>query len=387
MTTLHTGPIRSRLFRKGCRLWHPLVAVALTLFCLGVSSLIPGDVRAAPAAPAAPSPGIVNEAGPAKAGAGKTVADIQARHSLRCAVQAAYGGYASLQGDGQWQGFMIDYCRAIAAAVLGSPDQIEILHTESAVRFDVVSSGQVDVLLSGTTATLGRSAGMGFVFPGIYLYDGQGFLAHADSGITSLATAGSARVCVIANTTSIQNLRDFVRRTGASLRLVEATSDEGAWGNFLKRRCDLYTNDRLGLRVRAGSTPNPGTGFTLLPDVISREPLGPMIRNDDPQFAHLLRWLLNGLVAAEDLGITRASVQTPPDPSLPHDALVLYGRADDYGAAFGIQAGWLKRAVAAVGNAGEIYNRNLGVGSPLKIDRGLNDLWTRGGLLYPVPLR
>lgn len=311
---------------------------------------------------------------------------IKSRNSVRCAVQAAYGGYATLGTDGVWRGFMVDYCRAIAAAVLGNPDLTDILHTESSLRFQVVAERQVDVLLSGTTVTLGRSTAMGFSFPGVYLYDGQGFITHRETGITALTSIRDAKVCVIANTTSIQNLRDYISRSGAKLTLVESSSDEGAWSNFLKRRCDLYTNDRLGLRVRAGSAPDGGKSLVLLPDIISREPLGPMVRSDDPVFATLLQWLLNGLIAAEDLGVTQQTIsQRQAGDS--HDLGVILGTQEDYAAHFGVAPGWIRRAVMAVGNAGEIYDRNLGIGSPLKVERGLNDLWSRGGLMYPLPLR
>lgn len=338
-----------------------------------------GLVCAAVAAPAASARAETLTASP-------TLEAIKSRNSVRCAVQAAYGGYATLGTDGVWRGFMVDYCRAIAAAVLGNPDLTEILHTESSLRFQVVAEREADVLLSGTTVTLGRSTAMGFSFPGIYLYDGQGFITHRETGITSLATISAASVCVIANTTTIQNLRDYITRSGAKLTLVESSSDEGAWSNFLKRRCDLYTNDRLGLRVRAGSTPDGGQPFVLLPDIISREPLGPMVRSDDPVFATLIQWLLNSLIAAEDLGVTKDTAGTR-QATQNHDLGVILGTQEDYASHFGIAPGWIHRAVLAVGNAGEIYDRNLGIGSPLQVERGLNDLWSRGGLMYPLPLR
>lgn len=332
------------------------------------------------------SAGTPARAGDVHSAASPTLDAIKSRNSVRCAVQAAYGGYAALGTDGVWRGFMVDYCRAIAAAILGDPELTEILHTESSLRFQVVAERQADVLLSGTTVTLGRSTAMGFAFPGVYLYDGQGFITHRESGITALATITQASVCVIANTTTIQNLRDYISRSGAKLTLVESSSDEGAWSNFLKRRCDLYTNDRLGLRVRAGSSPGGESAFVLLPDIISREPLGPMVRNDDPVFASLLQWLLNGLIAAEDMGVTKATVATG-QAGQNHDLGVILGTQEDYASHFGIAPGWIRRAILAVGNAGEIYDRNLGVGSSLKVDRGLNDLWSRGGLMYPLPLR
>ncbi len=340
----------------------------LVLLLLPVFSVLPTPVSATPA-PSSP-----------------TLEAIRERNSVRCAVQAAYGGYATLGTDGVWRGFMVDYCRAIAAAVLGNADLAEILHTESSLRFQVVSGRQADILLSGTTVTMGRATAMGFSFPGIYLYDGQGFVTHRETGITALSSAGTASICAIANTTSIQNLREYINRTGSKLTLIESSSDEGAWSNFLKRRCDLYTNDRLGLRVRVGTSPQGPSAYVLLPDIISREPLGPMVRGDDPVFHSLIQWLLNGLIAAEEFGVTRATVATLQAGNN-HDLSVLLGTGEDYAATFGVAPGWLHRAIAAVGNAGEIYDRNLGALSPLKIDRGLNDLWTRGGLMYPLPLR
>lgn len=312
--------------------------------------------------------------------------DMVARNSVRCGINT-YAGYGHQQADGRWHGFMVDMCRAIAAAVLGDATLVDIVPIEAQTRFDALRKGQIDVLTDGTTVTLERDTFEGFDFPRVFLYDGQGFMAHADAGIADLKQAGDARICVIAGTTTLANLEEYLHRTKLPLQPIVLQSDEGAWTAFARRRCDLITNDRIGLLVRAARlTPDGSRDFMPLPEVISKEPLSPAIRGGDPRLFTLVDWLIAGLLTAEEEGITAGTIDTFADTERT-DALVILGRTDDRAASLGVAPGWLARAVRQVGNYGEIYERNFGAGSPFRIPRGLNALWNQGGLMYSPPLR
>jgi general L-amino acid transport system substrate-binding protein len=224
---------------------------------------------------------------------------------------------------------------------------------------------------------------MGFDFPGIYLYDGQRFLAGPSVLARSAREAAGDRVCVIQGTTTEANLRAYLAREKLSMTLVLLSSDEGAWLSFSKGRCDLFANDGIGLALRnANHAPVPSANH-LLTDVLSKEPLGPVVRGDDHQWFEIVRWVLNVLVAAEEMeGEHRSG-----EPDSGSDAAVLAGLGDDRGGALGLEPGWAARVVGQVGTYGAIFDRHLGKGSALGLDRGLNDLWTRGGLMYAPPLQ
>lgn len=381
------GPLAFRWPRRigqAGLLTHGVVTLALALSLALTLVLTPAT--AAVAAPAGDPPPPAPQALPDASHPPSAIDQMVAHNGVRCGVNT-YSGFGQQQADGRWHGFMVDICRAIAAAVLGDAERIEIVPVEAQTRFDALRTGQIDVLTDGTTVTLGRDATRDLEFPRVYLYDGQGFMAHADSGITDLKKAEDARICVIAGTTTRANLDEYLKRTKLPLRPVVLQSDEGAWTSFARRRCDIITNDRIGLLVRAARlAPDGSQDFRLLPEVISKEPLAPTIRSGDPRLFTLLNWLIAGLLAAEEDGITAATIDTYTDTEQA-DVLVLQGRRDDRAAHLGIAPGWLARAVRQVGNYGEIYERNFGDGSPFHIPRGLNALWTQGGLMYPPPLR
>lgn len=317
----------------------------------------------------------------ASAAGASVIEEVQARNILRCGSNT-YEGYAVLGPDGRWKGFMVDFCRATAAAVLGNPDLVEIVPVEANSRFKALQDGVIDVLFDGATVTLGRATELTFSFGPIYLYDGQGFLAHSDLGISQVSDAAGMTVCVIDNTTSLTNLQAYIAKTGLALKPVILKSDQGAWEAFTRHRCDLVTNDRAGLVARRGALGGDTSRITVLPDIISREPLAPLVRDGDKQWLMLITWLVHGLVAAEDQGITQAAVRDGWAKPLNDESAVLLGVEDDHAAALGVRPGWAARAVGAVGNYGEVFERNLGQGSPMKLPRGANALWHDGGLMF-----
>lgn len=321
----------------------------------------------------------------APATAGSTLDGVRQRGTVVCGINPVIG-LATIQADGQWAGFLVDFCRAVAAAVLGDAKKIEILAIDSSNRFTALKSGEIDVLVDGATWTLGREAELGIVFPVIYFYDGQGFLAHKDLKARTLREAGAASICTITETTSIANLEDYLGAHPLPLKIVPVQSNEGGWSSFLKRRCDIMTNDVSGLIARrALHTPNPAD-YVVLDDIISKEPLGPAVRADDPAWTQVVRWAVLAMIAAEEKGVTQATAASQSVGRDP-EARALVGLTDDHAKALGLQPGWARNVLRQVGNFGEVFDRNLGDGSPLKLPRGLNRLWTQGGLLYAPPFK
>ena len=317
------------------------------------------------------------------ASAGPTVASIQARGVLRCGANPITG-YAIPDDTGKWQGFMVDLCRAIAAAALGDANRFEIVPIESLTRFKALKDGTVDVLVDGSTVTLDRETDLDLTFPAVWLYDGQGFLTRRTSGFKRMKDAGSATLCVADGTTSRRNVEEYLSRQHLGARLIIAQSDEGAWTSYLKGRCDLFSNDRFGLMVRAILHSGAPNDHVILPEIISKEPLGPVVRSDDPSWIKLVRWTVAALISAEEHGLTSANIAKTP-PSDDPEIMLLSGQAKDHGESFGVQPGWARRAVEQVGNYGEIFDRNLG--EPFGMERGQNQPWVRGGLLYAPPFR
>lgn len=316
---------------------------------------------------------------------GTTLDLIRNRGTLTCGINPVVG-LATFDAGGRWSGFLVDFCRAIGAAVLGDSGRIDIVAVESGNRFDALRGGSVDVLIDGATWTLGREAEMKLSFPAVYLYDGQGFLAHKDLKARSLKEAGAATVCAITETTSIANLEDYLATHPLPLKLLPVQSNEGGWSSFLKRRCDIMTNDLSGLVTRrALHSPNPDD-YVLLSDVISKEPLGPVVRSDDPEWTTVVRWVVLAMIAAEESGLGQGNVRERAASSDPQ-VRALLGLGDDHARALGLERGWARRIIEQVGNYGEVFERHLGAQSAMKGERGLNRLWTKGGLLYAPPFK
>ncbi len=324
--------------------------------------------------------------GPAAARA-DTLERVREAGALRCGITASGAGLASVDEGGRWQGFFIDMCRALAAAAAGRADRVDYVEVSAANRFAALRGGEVDVIMDGTTWTLQRDATFGVDFPAVYLFDGQGFIAHRSRAAASVADlAGeAASVCVVERTTTLRNLEDWMARTGARFAVKRVRSTEGAMSAFFNHHCDLYTGDRIGLHAQRRLKAPNSADYVVRPEVISKEPLGPMVRGDDKRWHDIVRWVFLATVLAEEEGVTAANAAARRDRA-DGELRRLLGAAPGLGLGLGLDDDWAWRVITQVGNYGEIFDRHLGAGSPLGIERGMNALWTRGGLMYAPPL-
>lgn len=320
------------------------------------------------------------------AATGDTLAAVQDRGLLACGVTRSGVGLSETDMMGRWQGFFPDFCRAIAAAILDDPEAVEWVEVDLVTRFDALNDRAFDILIGNTTWTMSRDTELHLGFTNTLLYDGQGFLGHADLGVERLADLESASVCVHDNTTTIANLRELVRTRFPQLEIVTFQSDVTGFDAFFARQCDLLTQDRSALIAQRASRGTAPENYILLDDVISREPLGPAVREDDIRWLDLVQWVTYALIIAEEHGVTRDNLDDPDLLSIPEVARLL-GEDGEMGPKLGLTPDWARRAIAAVGNYGEIYDRHLGADSPLQVPRGINDLWQRGGQIYAPPMR
>jgi general L-amino acid transport system substrate-binding protein len=313
---------------------------------------------------------------PLAAGAG-TLDDVRARDRLICGVSDGLPGFSLRHPEGDWTGFDVDICRAVAAAALGDFNKVEYVPLSAASRFDALRNGKVDLLSRNSTWTMSRDLD-GLEFAGIAYYDGQGFMAHAVDGMTSALQLDGARVCVVTGTTTEANAAAWFMANGLDVSFNRFTSRPEARMAFASNDCDVFTADASALAAERSVLPNPDD-YIILPEVISKEPLGPVTRDGDPAWTALVRWTLFGLIDAEELGYTAESVEgnRAQATELGRPAAAPLGIADD----------WLATVIASVGNYGEVFDRNLGEGSPLAIRRGVNALWTQGGILYAPPMQ
>jgi general L-amino acid transport system substrate-binding protein len=317
--------------------------------------------------------------------AGEVLNGVKARDQLRCGVSEGIPGFSEQDAEGRWRGLDVDFCRAVAAAVLGDPDKVELIPLRTSARFPALQARRVDLLLGSTTWTLTREAVLKVQFPGILFYDGQGFMVPAAASIDSLDGLDGAKVCVEEGTTNKRTLDAYFQAQGWSVEPVVADSAPKAADTLFAGGCAAYTAGAAQLAAVRLRAPGGPQAFVILPDRISREPLSPAVWGGDPEWTTVVRWVLNVLILAEHYGVTRDN----PDA-------VIAGRINpwprtsqyrDYIAkGMGIPTGWARRLIQAVGNYGEIYERNVGRDSPLKIERGLNRLWTEGGLHYAPPI-
>jgi general L-amino acid transport system substrate-binding protein len=317
--------------------------------------------------------------------AGKTVDAIKARGQLICGVNVGLAGFSAADSNGNWTGLDVDYCKAVAAALLGDATKVKWVPLTAQQRFTALQSGEVDVLSRNTTNTLSRDASLGLHFVGVNYYDGQGFLVNKGK-ITSAKQLKGATVCVQSGTTTEKNLTDFSRANNLGIKAVVFEKLEASTGAYFSGRCQAYTTDASGLAsIRAKEAKDPAA-HVILPDLISKEPLGPMIRRGDDEFFAITKWVLNGLIEAEEYGITQANVdqmKTSTDPQVGR----MLGTTEDLGKHLGLDKEWLARAIKAVGNYGEKFERNVGPKTPINLPRGKNNLWSNGGFMYAAPLR
>jgi general L-amino acid transport system substrate-binding protein len=321
--------------------------------------------------------------------AGKDLDAIKARGALVCGVGTGTAGFMMQDSQGKWVGLDVDVCRAVSAAIFGDSEKVKYVGLTSQQRFTALQSGEVDMLSNNTTDTLTRDTALGLDFTAVTYYDGQGFLVNKKLGVKSAKELNGATVCVAPGTTTELNLADYFRANKMTFKPVVIEKVEEVRAAFFSGRCDVYTNDSSSLyATRAANVPAPAKAedFIVLPEIISKEPLAPAVRHGDHQFADIVRWTQYAMVEAEEYGITSKNVDEMLKSDNPTIKRIL-GVTPGMGKALGVDEKWVYNIIKQVGNYGESFERNVGQGSILKIDRGLNNLWTKGGLQYAPPIR
>lgn len=316
--------------------------------------------------------------------AASTLETVRARGQLACAIHPGQTGMSFVDEKGEWRGFFVDYCRALAAAVLRDPGRVRFLPTASNKRFAVLQTGEVDVLSRTTTWTFTRDTGLGLNFTGIMYYDGQSFLVRRDSGIRRPADLAGGTICITKGTTGELNTAEYFSRIGLPFRPLVFENPEEARVAFFAKRCDAMTTDGLALTIVRLTDAERPEDYEVLSEFLSKEPLGPAVRGDDDQWFDINKWLLNALIAAEELGVTRANARQLRERSPNPEVRRLLGGLPGLGEPLGLDDDWALRAIEAVGNYGELFGKYI---TPLGVERGLNRLATQGGLMYALPFR
>ncbi len=333
--------------------------------------------------------GLVAALASSQAMAGKDLDAIKARGNLICGVGTGTAGFMRADDKGKWTGLDVDVCRAVAAAIFGDAEKVKYVPLSSQQRFTALQSGEVDILSNNTTATLQRDTALGLDFTAITYYDGQGFLVNKKLGVKSAKELNGATVCVAPGTTTELNLADYFRANKMTFKPVVIEKVDEVRAAFFSGRCDVYTNDSSTLyATRAAYVPPPAKpeDFIILPEIISKEPLAPAVRHGDNQFADVVRWSQYAMLEAEEYGINSKNVDEMLKSDNPTIKRIL-GTTPGMGKALGVDEKWVYNIVKQVGNYGESFERNVGKDTPLKIERGLNNLWTKGGLQYAEPIR
>ncbi len=323
----------------------------------------------------------------AGAAAAATLDDVKARGKLNCGVTTGLTGFAAPDANGEWEGFDVSVCRAVAAAVFGDPSAVEFVPTTGKTRFTALASGEVDMLARNTTWTFSRDVDLKFTFVGVNYYDGQGFMVPKELGVSSAKELDGATVCIQTGTTTELNLADFFRANSINYEPVPIETNAEAQQQYLAGACDVYTTDASGLAATRATFEDP-TAHVILPEIVSKEPLGPLVRHGDDEWGDVVRWSLNAMIAAEELGITKDNVEemgaaAGNNPEINR----LLGTEGNLGEMLGLDASWAKNIIMAVGNYGEVFENNIGESTPIGLARGLNAQWTNGGLLYAPPFR
>jgi len=318
--------------------------------------------------------------------AGATLDAVKSKGYVQCGVSDGLPGFSFTNAKGEYKGIDVDVCRAIAAAVFGDASKVKFSPLTAKERFTALQSGEIDVLSRNTTWTSSRDAAMGLNFTGVTYYDGQGFLVNKALGASSAKELDGATVCIQAGTTTELNLSDYFRANNLKYTpITYDTSDESA-KSLESGRCDVLTSDQSQLYAQRIKLAKPDD-YVVLPEVISKEPLGPAVRQGDEEWFDIVRWSLLAMVGAEELGLTSANVEEKAKTTKNPDVARMLGAEGEYGKDLNLPKDWAVQIVKQVGNYGEVFERNIGSGSPLKIERGLNALWTNGGLQYAPPVR
>ncbi|NRB05146.1 MAG: amino acid ABC transporter substrate-binding protein [Rhodobacteraceae bacterium] len=322
----------------------------------------------------------------AGAASAATLDDVKARGTLNCGVSTGLVGFAAPDANGNWEGFDVAVCRAVAAATLGDANAVEFIPTTGKTRFTALASGEVDMLARNTTWTFSRDNDLKFEFVGVNYYDGQGFMVPKDLGVGSAKELDGATVCIQTGTTTELNLADFFRSNNISYEPVPIETNAEAQQQYLAGACDVYTTDASGLAATRATFEDP-SAHVVLPEIVSKEPLGPLVRHGDAEWGDIVRWTLNALITAEELGVTSTNVEELSAGTNNPEINRLLGSEGTLGAMIGLDAEWAKRAIATQGNYGEIFEGNIGESTPIGLARGLNAQWTEGGLIYSPPFR
>jgi general L-amino acid transport system substrate-binding protein len=322
---------------------------------------------------------------------GSTLDLVKERGFLKCGSNTGLAGFGLPNDDGVWEGIDVDVCRAVAAAIFGDASKVEYVPTTSKNRFTVLQSGEIDMLSRNTTWTLQRDVELGLEFVGVNYYDGQGFMVPASLGVSSATELDGASVCIQVGTTTEMNLADYFSANGMSYEAVPVETNSEADAAYTAGRCDVYTTDASGLYASRAGYPDP-SAHVVLPEIVSKEPLGPSVRHGDGAWADIVRWSLNAMIIGEELGITSANVDEMKSSKNP-EVLRLLGvnTVRDTGAGYGqwlnLSDDWAYNIIQQVGNYSESFERHIGPNTPINIQRGLNALYKDGGILYAPPFR
>jgi general L-amino acid transport system substrate-binding protein len=319
------------------------------------------------------------------AASAQTLNTVKERGMVSCGVSQGLPGFSAPDDKGNWTGLDVDVCRAIAAAIFNDPTKVKFVPLSAKDRFTALQSGEIDVLSRNTTWTLSRDTSLGANFTGVTYYDGQGFLVKKSLKVNSALELNSASVCVQTGTTTELNLADYFKGNNMKYEVIAFGTNDEAVKAYESGRCDVFTNDVSGLYADRLKLANPAD-HQVLPEVISKEPLGPMVRHGDDQWFDLVKWVLFGMINAEELGITQKNAEDMAKSDKPELKRV-FGTDGNFGEQLGVTKDWMMRIIKAVGNYGEAFDRNVGAGSKIGIARGLNQLWNKGGIQYAPPIR
>lgn len=326
--------------------------------------------------------GVLLSAGFAQAG---TLADVKARGTLKCGVSQGLAGFSAKDDKGQWSGFDVDFCKAVAAAIFDDASKVEYVPLSAEARFPALQKGEVDLLSRNSTWTMQREADLGLLFAAVSYYDGQGFMVPAAKNVMGALELGGSKVCTQAGTTSIDNVQDYFKQNKMELELIQLPNVDELVQAYADGKCDVLTTDVSQLYALRLKLPKPAD-YVVLPDVISKEPLGPVVRQGDDNWLNIVKWSFYALVNAEELGISTATLDQAAQSAKP-DVRRFVGSDGAYGEKLGLTKDWAMRIVKSVGNYGEVFERNVGAQSKLGIPRGINQLWSTGGIQYAPPIR
>jgi general L-amino acid transport system substrate-binding protein len=315
-----------------------------------------------------------------------TLEDVRAKGFIQCGVSQGLPGFSNADDSGKWTGLDVEMCEAVAAAVFGDKNAVKYTPLSAKQRFTALSSGEIDILSRNTTWTMTRDTQLGLNFAGVNYYDGQGMMVPTALGVSSATELDGANICTNTGTTTELNITDYFRANGMSFNLVAFEKADEVVAAYDAGRCDVYTTDRSGLAAQRGKLTNPDN-HVVLPEIISKEPLGPVVRQGDDVWFNIVRWSLNAMINAEEMGITSENINKMTYNDITPAEARFIGKEGKFGAELGLADDWAYQIIRQVGNYGESYERNVGPNTPLKLDRGVNALWSQGGILYAAPIR